>query len=98
MLNFISTAPDEQAARDRAAFPVSSVSVEVVVRGWKPGDGPLDSHGLCLLLRDGGLRLGEALDRTKDVLDGRDIAARLPFPDSQAARDALVQLGATASR
>ncbi len=88
----MSAAKDDQAVRDRAAF------VQIHVRGWHPGDGPLDSHGLCLLLRDGGLRLGEALDRTKDVLDGRDIAARLPFPDSQAARDALAQLGATASR
>lgn len=97
-MNFISTAPDEQAARDRAASPVSSASVEVVLRGWRPGDGPLNSHGLCLLLRDGGLRLGEALDRTKDVLDGKDIAVRLPFADKPAALHALAQLGATASR
>ncbi len=37
----------EQAARDWAAW------IQVVVRGWHPGDGPLNSHSLCLLLRDG---------------------------------------------
>jgi hypothetical protein len=69
----------------------------VIVRGWHPAGGPLDSHGLCMLLRDCGLRLGEALDLTKAVLDGNDISARLPFADVAAARHALRSLGATAA-
>lgn len=77
-----------------AGSPNPSVSVECVVHGWHKGDAPLDSHRLCLLLRDGGLRLGEALDQTKQVLDGRDIVARLPFADAASALDALASIGA----
>jgi hypothetical protein len=97
VLNFMSTAHGGPAARDPAGFRSPSASVEVIVRGWRPADGPLDSHGLCLLLRDGGVRLGEALDLTKAVLDGKNVRARLPFADAGAAVRALARLGATAA-
>jgi hypothetical protein len=71
--------------------------VEVVIAGWHPGDGNLDNHTLRILIRDGGLRLGEAVRLANAVVDGHDVKVRMPFADHGAAILALEQIGARAT-
>ena len=94
MKSFISSEHVARLAQDRAASLARSGSVEVVIAGWHPGDGDLDSFSLCALIRDGGVRLGEAMRLIKQVLDGETVTARLPFADYNEAAEALARIGA----
>lgn len=69
----------------------------MVIAGWRPSDGDLDSHRLRVLIRDGGVRLGEAVRLVDRILAGEDVAVLLPFADRAAAAQALSELGAYAA-
>jgi hypothetical protein len=96
-MSLLSMARAASPALDRVASQGRSGFFELDIRGWRPGDGPLNKVALCQLLQDGGLRLGEALDRTKQLLSGDTVAARLPFIGRGKAIEALARLGARAA-
>ncbi len=91
---FMSAEPAAHLARDRAASLARSGSVKVMIAGWHPSDGDLDSFSLCTLIRDGGVRLGEAMRLVERVLDGENVTACLPFANHDEAVAALTRIGA----
>lgn len=99
MQSFMSRVRAARRGPDQAGFPHRSASggVEVVIAGWRPGRGDLDSHTLRVLIRDGGVRLGEAVRLVDRVLAGEDVTVRLPFADEATAIQALSKLGACAA-
>ena len=94
MKQFMSSEYVARLEQDLVASLARSGSVEVAIAGWDRGNGDLDSFSLCLLIRDGGVRLGEAMQLVKRVLDGEDVTVRLPFADHHAAVEALARIGA----
>lgn len=94
MQRFTSMAPAARGRTAPADLPASGV--EVMIAGWLPGGG-LDSHTLRVLIRDGGVRLGEAVRLVDRIVAGEDVTVVLPFDDRTAAVQALKALGASAA-
>lgn len=76
---------------DGSQSPSGSPGVEVTLRGWQPG---CNKVRLTRTLRQGGMRLEEAVRATGALLEERDVRVRLgQFATVAAARSALQAIG-----
>ena len=88
---------DDVAPRGRAlaANPNRSATgvVRVEVAGWHPGDPPVASGPLTLLVEEAGADLGDALDMVDRLLAGDDTVLPLANESEAAAAAELHKLG-----